>query len=228
VLRAIGPHNFIPAPVASCSVDESSTFAIAYPFRSGTHSLPEESHRKRYFSLLLKAIAFTHTRGFVHGDVHPGNVLFDQDLGTLALIDWDEAASIGSKYIGGPPAFFNPFKSEQYYGRKASFTLNTGVDLWSFMVMLAVSLLGVSADELDAEAVSKLPLRLSQGGWTELAAMLQANDYSDTVPALTLLLESLTPPTTPLVPRPAAFRSPSPTTRDFASCLTFPDCSLLQ
>lgn len=54
------------------------------------------------------AYATLHDHGYLHGDVHPGNVLVDDD-GTVTLIDFATAVPVGQTGPGaGVPAYHEP------------------------------------------------------------------------------------------------------------------------
>ncbi|EDO41552.1 predicted protein [Nematostella vectensis] len=88
-----------------------------------------------YLFELLKALDFCHSRGIMHRDVKPHNVMIDHDNRTLRLIDWGLAefyhpgqeynVRVASRYFKGPELLVD----HQEY--------DYSLDMWSFGCMLA-------------------------------------------------------------------------------------------
>lgn len=88
-----------------------------------------------YMYELLKALDFAHSKGIMHRDVKPHNVMIDHSKRILRLIDWGLAefyhpmteynVRVASRYFKGPELLVD----FQYY--------DYSLDLWSYGAMLA-------------------------------------------------------------------------------------------
>ena len=116
----------------------STDFKILYPKFSDMDV--------RYYILeLLKALDFCHSRGIMHRDVKPHNVMIDHEKRQLRLIDWGLAefyhpgteynVRVASRYFKGPELLVD-FQEYDY-----------SLDMWSLGCMFAsmVSPVGQSA-----------------------------------------------------------------------------------
>jgi len=94
---------------------------------------------KYYTFQLLKALDFVHSRGIMHRDVKPGNVMIDHRRRKLRLIDWGLAEfyhpgtpyhiRVGSRYYKAPELLVG-YKQYDY-----------SLDIWSVGCMLASMIL---------------------------------------------------------------------------------------
>lgn len=92
----------------------------------------EESEARKVFSQLVEAVAYLHATGIVHGDIKPGNVLFDSE-GTARLIDFgaaSEASEVTDAVAVGTLAYMPPeaLRPEPRDSRAG--------DVWSLGVLL--------------------------------------------------------------------------------------------
>jgi len=88
-----------------------------------------------YLFELLKALAFCHSKGIIHRDVKPHNVMIDHKRRKLALVDWGLAefyhpeqqynVRVASRYFKGPELLVN-YQMYDY-----------SLDMWSLGCMLA-------------------------------------------------------------------------------------------
>lgn len=103
--------------------------------------LPEEDARN-YMSQIISAVAYLHSKGVVHRDLKPDNVLVDVRSGSLKLIDFGLTGiirknavmrtSCGSSYYSAPEVTFS--NGDGYDGTKA--------DAWSLGVLSYILLTG--------------------------------------------------------------------------------------
>ncbi|OBZ73748.1 Casein kinase II subunit alpha [Grifola frondosa] len=99
------------------------------------HATISETEIKHYLFQLLRALDFVHSRGIIHRDVKPGNIMFDRQRRKLRLIDWGLAEfyhpgtelhiRVASRYYKGPELLVG-FKHYDY-----------SLDMWSVGCILA-------------------------------------------------------------------------------------------
>jgi len=107
---------------------DNTNFKILYP-------MLDEFEIRYYMYQLLLALNYTHSKGIMHRDLKPHNVMIDRARRKLRLIDWGLAefyhpgrkysVSVGSRYYRGPELFF-----EYYY-------YDYSVDMWAAGCILA-------------------------------------------------------------------------------------------
>eukprot|EP00494_Astrolonche_serrata_P022976 UN23233 len=88
-----------------------------------------------YMYELLRALNYCHSKGIIHRDVKPHNVMIDHEKKRLALVDWGLAefyhpeqlynVRVASRYFKGPELLVN-FQMYDY-----------SLDLWSLGAMLS-------------------------------------------------------------------------------------------
>ncbi|KAI0630480.1 kinase-like protein [Trametes polyzona] len=94
-----------------------------------------EMEIKHYLFQLLRALDFVHSRGIIHRDVKPANIMFDRTRRKLRLIDWGLAEfyhpgvelhiRVASRYFKGPELLVG-YKHYDY-----------SLDIWSVGCILA-------------------------------------------------------------------------------------------
>ncbi|KAH9951096.1 kinase-like protein [Amylocystis lapponica] len=99
------------------------------------HRTVSELEIKHYLFQLLRALDFVHSRGIMHRDVKPGNIMYDRGRRKLRLIDWGLAEfyhpgteyhpRVGSRYYKGPELLVE-YKKYDY-----------SLDMWSVGCILA-------------------------------------------------------------------------------------------
>ncbi|KAI0675644.1 kinase-like protein [Trametes maxima] len=102
------------------------------------YSTLTEMEMKTYLFQLLTALDFVHSRGIIHRDVKPANIMFDRARRKLRLIDWGLAEfyhpgielhiRVASRYFKGPELLVG-YKHYDY-----------SLDIWSVGCILAAML----------------------------------------------------------------------------------------
>ncbi len=98
-------------------------------------NLFNEKKCKSYFRQLLEVLNFAHSKGIIHRDIKPPNILFDFETEKLKLIDWGLSeiykpnfalsSKVSSRYFKSPELLMD---SEFY---------NYSIDIWSVGVIFA-------------------------------------------------------------------------------------------
>ncbi|KAG2221162.1 hypothetical protein INT45_007739 [Circinella minor] len=120
------PQSRVPSLIFECV--NNTEFKILYP-RFSDYDV------RYYMHELLKAIEYSHSRGIMHRDVKPHNVMIDHEKRQLRLIDWGLAdfyhpgteynVRVASRCFKGPELLVD-FQLYDY-----------SLDMWSFGCMLA-------------------------------------------------------------------------------------------
>ena len=65
------------------------------------------AERLRLFQKICEAVAFAHSRGVVHGDLKPDNVMIGA-FGEALVMDWGVAAIVRTGVVAGTPGYMAP------------------------------------------------------------------------------------------------------------------------
>ncbi|KAL6309380.1 kinase-like protein [Sparassis latifolia] len=99
------------------------------------YSVLTEMEIKHYLFQLLKALDFVHSRGIMHRDVKPGNIMYDRECQKLRLIDW------GLAEFYHPGTEYHPRVGSRYYKAPELLVNNRlydySLDMWSVGCILA-------------------------------------------------------------------------------------------
>ncbi len=131
------------------------------PGSDGARKLPALIEIASIFQQLAGALDYAHSRGVVHRDIKPGNVMFD-DRGTAYLVDFGiakmadgQASLTGAGMMVGTPAYMAP---EVWRGEKAT----PASDQYAFAAMMY----GVISGRLPFEALT--PYAMMQKHMSEM------------------------------------------------------------
>ena len=103
-------------------------------FRTLYPMLSKEDIR-RYIHQILEGLAFAHSRGIIHRDIKPGNVLFDHEARQAKIADW----GLADFYL--PHKAYNVRVASRYFKAPELLVGNGNydyqLDVWSVGCMLA-------------------------------------------------------------------------------------------
>jgi len=110
-----GPNIIALFDVVHDATSRSNSLIMEYVRNSewrGIYNTLTEQEIKHYLFQLLRALDFVHSRGIMHRDVKPGNIMFDREQRKIRLIDWglaefyhpgqDYQSSVGSRFYKAP------------------------------------------------------------------------------------------------------------------------------
>ena len=97
-----------------------------------TDSLSHQSRMEIVRQAML-AVVDCHSRGFLHGDIHPSNFVWDEESSTLTLIDFGKAQQMSNKKEFGGHSFYHSPEILQNSRRDDVFY---EVDVWALGIFI--------------------------------------------------------------------------------------------
>jgi serine/threonine protein kinase len=153
ITAALEHPGIVPVHDAGHLADGRTFYAMKLVDGVPLHQSPEPlAGRLRLFEKICEAVAFAHSRGVVHGDLKPENIMIGA-FGEALVLDWGVAALARRGSIGGTRGFIAP---EQAAG--------TALDARSDIFSLGAILAEISSDQarpalesIRAKAMAQLP-----------------------------------------------------------------------
>ncbi|CAH2245866.1 serine threonine- kinase SBK1-like [Pelobates cultripes] len=133
---------YVPDPDHFVISQELATSGTLHSIIDSQVGIPEDVV-KRCAVQLATALNYMHSRGIVHGDLKPDNVLLmDKDCHHIKLGDFGHSQSIGS--LVGCMSHIIPYMSPEICSLKSNecLILTPSVDVWAFGILLYVALTG--------------------------------------------------------------------------------------
>jgi casein kinase II subunit alpha len=139
VLKNLSHKNIIALKDVVCD-KSSETYSLIFPYirHKDTCEIFEKmglGEIKLYTRQILEALAYAHSRGIMHRDIKPQNMIINTDKKTLKIIDWglaefyhpeqEYSVRVSSRFYKGPELLVE----YPYY--------DYSLDVWSFGVVLA-------------------------------------------------------------------------------------------
>lgn len=116
---------------------------------AGTSPRPSPDEIVKLFKDIASALDYAHSKGAIHRDIKPGNVMFDDtgnvfvvDFGLVKLVDAARSVLTGSGIILGTPAYMAP---EQWKDEP----LTPSIDQYALAVLLFTAVTGVLPFDAD-------------------------------------------------------------------------------
>lgn len=99
------------------------------------YSVLEKEDIRSYIYQILQGLDYAHSKGIIHRDIKPGNILFDHDERTLKIADW----GLADFYVPGTK--YNVRVASRYF-KAPELLCENGyydyqLDIWSVGCMLA-------------------------------------------------------------------------------------------
>jgi len=114
---------------------------------------------------ILSALAYMHSRGIVHHDIKPENVIVDYLSNKVKLTDFGSAREVKSMTpsVAGTINYMAPEIIRNMRG--AENTCNSSVDIWSIGVVAYMMLCGVNPFENNSKACQNIMNRIISGSF---------------------------------------------------------------